>query len=112
MHRPPQSIWHHARLPSRLLSPRPSSPDSDIIRVRPVRSAFKDELAIVIDDHGEAVTIEAVVFTANEAVVFEANEVVIFKANEAVVFEANRAIVLEANEAVVLEANKAVVFEV
>ena len=33
----------------------------DIIRVRPVLSAFKDELAIVIDDHGEAVTIEVVV---------------------------------------------------
>jgi hypothetical protein len=84
----------------------------DIIRVRPVRSAFKDKLAIVIDDHGEAVTIEAVVFKANEAVVFEANEAVVFKANEAVVFEANEAVVLEANEAVVSEANKAVVFEV
>jgi hypothetical protein len=50
----------------------------DIICVRPVRSAFKDELAIVIDDHGEAVTIKAVVLEANEAVVFEANEAVVF----------------------------------
>ncbi len=43
----------------------------DIIRVGPVRFAFKVELVIVIDDHGEAVTIEVIVSEANEAVVFE-----------------------------------------
>jgi hypothetical protein len=43
----------------------------DIILVRTVRFAFKVELAIVTDDHGEAVTIEVVVFEANEAVVFD-----------------------------------------
>jgi ribosomal protein L3 len=37
-----------------------------------VRFAFKVGLTIVIvDDHGEAVTIEVVVLEANEAVVFE-----------------------------------------
>jgi hypothetical protein len=43
----------------------------DIIRVQTVRYAFKVELAIVTDDHGEAVTIEVVVSEANEAVVIE-----------------------------------------
>jgi hypothetical protein len=77
----------------------------DIICVRPVpaRSSFKDELAIVIDDHGKAVTIEAVVLEANEAVVLEANEAVVLDANEAVNFEANKAVVLEANEAIVFD---------
>jgi hypothetical protein len=86
-------------------------PMTDIIRVRLVRSAFKDELAIVIDDHGEAITIEVVILEANEAVVLEANEAIVFEANEAVVFEANEAVSFEANEVVVLEANKAVIFE-
>jgi hypothetical protein len=37
-----------------------------------VRFAFKHDLVIVIvDDHGEAVTIEVVVSEANEAVVFK-----------------------------------------
>ena len=36
-----------------------------------VRFAFKVELAIVFDDHGEAVTIKVVVLEANEAIVFE-----------------------------------------
>ena len=37
-----------------------------------VHFAFKHDLVIVIvDDHGEAVTIEVVVSEANEAVVFE-----------------------------------------
>jgi ribosomal protein L21E len=43
----------------------------DIIIVRTVQFAFKGELAIVINDHGEAVTIEVVVLEANKAVVFE-----------------------------------------
>ena len=43
----------------------------DIILVQTVRFAFKVELVIVTDDHGEAVTIEVVVFEANEAVVFD-----------------------------------------
>ncbi len=42
--------------------PELTSPGLDIICVQPVRSAFKDELAIIINDHGEAVTIEVVVF--------------------------------------------------
>ena len=46
----------------------PTLPGVDIIHVQPVQSAFKDELTIVIDDHGEAITIKAVVL---EAVVFE-----------------------------------------
>jgi deoxycytidine triphosphate deaminase len=67
----------------------------DIICVRPVRSAFKDELTIVFDDHGKAVTIEAIVLEANEAVVLEANETVVLEANETVVFEANEAVVFD-----------------
>jgi hypothetical protein len=44
----------------------------DIIRVQTVRFAFNLKLAIVIvNDHGEAVTIEVVVLEANEAVIFE-----------------------------------------
>ena len=78
-------------------------PGVDIIRVRPVRVAFKVELAIVIVDHGEAITIEVVVLEANEAIVLEANEAVVLEANKAVVFESNEAIVFEANEAVVFE---------
>ena len=54
-------------------------PGLDIICVRPVRSAFKDELAIVIDDHGEAIMIEVVVSEANKAVVLEANKAVVFE---------------------------------
>ena len=38
-----------------------------IVEVNEAISAFKDELTIVIDDHGEAVTIEVVVFEANKA---------------------------------------------
>jgi len=78
-------------------------PGLDIIRVRPVRSAFNDELAIVIDDHGKAVTIEVIILKANEAVVLEAIEAVVLEANEAVVFEANEAVVFEANEDIVFE---------
>jgi hypothetical protein len=70
-------------------------PGVDIIHVRPVQFAFKVELPNVIDDHGEAVTIEVVVLEANEAVVLEANEAVVLEANEAVVFEANEAVVFE-----------------
>ncbi len=43
----------------------------DIIHVRPVQSAFKDELTIVIDDHDEAVTVEAVLLEANKTVIFK-----------------------------------------
>jgi hypothetical protein len=83
----------------------------DIIRVQRVRFAFKVELAIVIDDHGEAITIEVVVLEANEAVVLEANKAVVLEANDAIVLENNDAVVLKTNEAVIFEANEDVVFE-
>ena len=42
------------------------------LRLQTVRFAFKLELAIVlVDNYGEAVTIEVIVLEANEAVVFE-----------------------------------------
>ena len=50
-------------------------PGVDIILVRMVQFAFKGELAIVINDHGEAITID-VVSEANEAVVFEVRTIV------------------------------------
>jgi hypothetical protein len=38
-------------------------------------------LLVIVDDHGEAVTIEVVVSKANKAVVFEANEAVVSEAS-------------------------------